>query len=98
MKGILVVGAGVMKNVRADVRALIDDFVARGSLISGFDNAITSERVVDHPDFDVEDATYTLVVRDFPDPDALYLRAFKLSKLQRIDPTGKFITVKDYTT
>jgi hypothetical protein len=98
MKGTLRVHKLILEHGCPEIIEVINTFIDQASTVTCwmFEPG-TAMKNMDHPDFDVEDARYVLVIKDFRDPDAFFNRTFRLDKLLRVDEAGKHITVKEYT-
>lgn len=99
MKGTLVVWGHIIDKGIPDAARIIEDFVEQAveGTVTGWNFELgNAMKTMDHPDFDVEDGQYVLVMRDFRDPEAFFNRTFKLYKLERVDADGKHICVKEY--
>lgn len=97
MKGTLAVAGTLIQNSVPEIVAVIKAFIEQGTVEQLAEDAELTEYIVlDHPDFDVENGRYVLVIKDFRDPAAFYNRMHKLYKLERVDADGKHICVKEY--
>lgn len=97
MRGVLVIARSILEQSAPEMQQQVVDFTNRGVVTMTRNvDAGTTEIHIDHPDFDVEDAQYILVLKSARDAAQFFNRTFKVTKLQRITEQGKFVTVKDY--
>jgi hypothetical protein len=98
MRGILVVARSILEAAAPEMQQRVVDFTDQGVVTMTRNvDASTTEIHLDHPDFDVEDGRYVLVMKSLRDPAQFMNRHFKITRLQRVDSAaGKFTTVKDY--
>jgi hypothetical protein len=97
MKGTLILARSLLEHSPQELQQQIVDFTDQGVVFRQYNvDDATSWIDIDHPDFDVEDARYTLTLTRLYDPTQFMNGSFKLTKLERITEHGDCITVKDY--
>jgi hypothetical protein len=96
MRGTLTIPTIILDLGHPDVVRLLTDFVGRGTVLDQHRGWQMLTYTLDHPDFDVDGSHYGLTVTTCVDPMRPAGRGFRLAKLQRLGPEGRFITAKTF--